>query len=139
MPFTSETAREAVAKSSRLQNLSPERRSEIARRAIRTRWYRVRGTDMERMEAYLRQLAKITARAIDTNNDDRAIKAINAMATWERLRLDLTRSAGKPWGPALEAVPGLQESLPVSGSGEDLDRALERSRTARDEPVEEEG
>lgn len=85
-----------------MTTLSPERRSHIASRAAYRRWYKLKGTDIERCEAVLRRLAMIAARAWEHENDDRSIRTLSAMLGWEKYRVWLTTESGRKGGPPLD-------------------------------------
>ena len=77
----------------RAQNLTEEERSLIASKAAVARWYSPSRNVDTRINAILRGLAAAAERALDQGNEDRYIRAVSAMAPWERMRLWVDRDA----------------------------------------------
>jgi len=82
--------------------LSPERRQLIAAQANYARWYGSRGETEHRVDNHLRLLAKLVSKAMAEGDDNRAIRAVSAMASYERMKLifELQRKQGKDADPA---------------------------------------
>ncbi len=103
----SEEGKRAAAEGRR--RIPSDRRSLIAQKAAYARWYNRAGSDLDRVESSLNRLAHIAARAWDEKKDELCIRAITAMATYERLRIWIANSAGRPAGAALE-IEGMEDA-----------------------------
>jgi hypothetical protein len=93
MPGTPEHM--AWMRSLRQHELTPERRSAIARQGARGRWSFAKGGDIGRVNAMQRQLALVMLSALKDQDTDKALKTSLVMLQWEKHRLALRVNAPK--------------------------------------------
>lgn len=104
--ITKETAKDMQLKAvlARMGRTSPERRSLAAKRAAIARWYRINGTDKERLHCYLRFFARL-AKQLELEGDyNGASRTVMAMLPVELELLELRAEAMKDVTPAPEST-----------------------------------
>jgi hypothetical protein len=69
--------------------LPPQQRQRLATRAAYRRWYRVTDEDADRIDRHLKMLSKIAAIALADEDHPLAVRAIVAMAPFERMKIML--------------------------------------------------
>jgi hypothetical protein len=69
--------------------LPPQQRQQLATRAAYRRWYRVTDDDVDRIDRHLKVLSKIAAIALADEDHRLALRAIAAMAPFERIKIML--------------------------------------------------
>lgn len=71
----------------RMAKLTPERRSLIAATANYKRWYHGKSDTEARIDDHLRALAMIASKGMAEGDDLKVIRAITAMASYERMKM----------------------------------------------------
>jgi hypothetical protein len=69
--------------------LPAQQRQQLATRAAYRRWYRVTDEDVDRIDRHLKVLSKIAAIALADEDHPLAVRAIVAMAPFERMKIML--------------------------------------------------
>jgi len=87
--FTKENAAENGRKgaAARLARTTPEERHRLAQRAAHRRWYKYSDSDMDRVDRHLRILSGIVGMALSIEDYVMVIRAISAMAPFERMKI----------------------------------------------------
>ena len=75
----------------RRESMTPEQRVASAQYAIACRWYTPRGDHLQRIDAHLRALAQIAARAVLRHDDTTLLRVHAVMAPYEKMKMWLDR------------------------------------------------
>src|SRR5277367_6667643 len=100
----------------RREVLPAEQRQQLATRAAYRRWYRVTDDDVDRIDRHLKVLSKIAAIALADEDHQLAIRAIAAMAPFERMKIMLHS--------------GLKDVIQIENTG-DIETKLAAARQRR--------